>query len=108
MIKDESTRKRLAALGIDDYYELKECAKKLNNLEELLNKVQKRLSSIDISLEEARNLKKKISIADNLELVDNLDSKINDLSVKKISFEKKFQEIKRYLEKEKENIKQSR
>ena len=108
MIKDKNIRDRFIALGIDSTQEIREYNAQLNNLGSLTKKIEFNLININKSLDEAREYRRLLDIERDFTIIEELDKKINSLSIKKVILEKKIEKIKEYIKIEKiENEKES-
>jgi len=101
MIKDKNIRDRFAELGLDDSKKVKEYQDTLDSFTFLLFKVEQKIKNIENSLNIARKCRSDLNIKIDFSLIEEIDKKINSLSIKKVVLEKKFKEIEEYIKIEK-------
>jgi hypothetical protein len=84
MIKDKKIRDRFCVLELDDSKEI----------EDLIIKSENSLKSFENSLINAQNFRKQLDISKDFKQIEELDKKINNLSVAKTYISKKIQQLK--------------
>jgi len=84
MIKDKKIRDRFCVLELDDSKEI----------EDLIIKSENSLKSFENSLINAQNFRKQLDISKDFKQIEELDKKINNLSVSKTYISKKIQQLK--------------
>jgi hypothetical protein len=113
MIRDVSIRRRFAALDLDDSIKHEEYANKVESLKVLVEKAKKKVIEIESKISEAQsfrrdeqNFQEGFYNDDNIEYLteeneflikEDIDEKINKLSIRKVEIDKQIFEISKYL-----------
>lgn len=84
MIKDKNIRDRFCILELDD-------SKKI---EEIIINAEKRIKSLENSIINAQDIRKSLDISKDFNYIEDLDKKINKLSIAKVILIKQIAQLK--------------
>lgn len=83
MIKDKTVRDRFCMLELDD-------SKKI---EDFLISAEKKIKSLENTIIDAQNIRNKLDISKDFTYIEDLDRKINNLSIKKVFLNKEILQL---------------